>query len=270
MMRIRLAARRARGLLARSGRAARLAVRIRHQANQVVAQHLTASKDPDRNGEHWLLEQLAPLHVFVDIGANVGDWTARVLEANPAARGVVIEPGRLAANRLRERFGNLSNVTIHAVAAGQSAGHADFWEQPDAGVTSSLVDDYGTGDRVVSRRVEVAALADILEAERISHVDLLKIDAEGYDSFVLMGATMLLREARIKVIQFEYNRAWEAAGATLSSAAQLLESFGYRLLLLQPHGLREYELREFGEFFLYSNFVAVHDDGRRQLGLDRP
>ena len=266
MTQLRLIARRVRARLARSSGAARLAVRVRHQANQVISQHLTASKDPEHNGEHWLLSQLGRIGVVVDIGANVGDWTARVLETSPAAQAIVIEPGELAASRLQDRFGDRSNVTIHAVAAGEVAGHSDFWEQPDAGVTSSLVGDYGIADRVAPRRVEVAALADILEAEQISHIDLLKIDAEGFDYFVLLGAARFLRDARIDVIQFEYNQGWEAAGATLSSAARLLESFGYRLMLLQPCGVRPYSPREFGEFFLYANFVAVNQQGRRYLG----
>ena len=256
-----------RALLARSSTAARLALRIRHQANQIISQHLTATKDPEHNGEHSLLSQLGRIDVVVDVGANIGDWTARVLETSPAARAIVIEPGELAAGRLHDRFGERSNVTIHAVAAGEAPGYSDFWEQPDAGVTSSLVDDYGIGDGVSPRRVEVAALADILEAEQVTHVDLLKIDAEGYDYFVLLGAAKLLSEARVDVIQFEYNRGWEAAGATLSSAARLLDSFGYSLALMQPHGVRPYSPREFGEFFLYSNFVAVHEAGRRRLGL---
>jgi len=55
----------------------------------------------------------------------------------------------------------------------------------------------------------------------------------------------MLADGAVDVIQFEYNRAWEAAGATLKAAADYLKSSGYRLALLQPNGLRKYDPAEF-------------------------
>eukprot|EP00959_Pyramimonas_sp_CCMP1952_P072712 1519210-Pyramimonas_sp.AAC.1 len=52
-------------------------------------------------------------------------------------------------------------------------------------------------------RVRQRTLAEIFHTLRLDHVDFLKIDAEGYDPFVLFGTGTAL--SRVKVIQFEYH-----------------------------------------------------------------
>ena len=45
--------------------------------------------DLNYNGERWIaqkLERQALLNTVFDVGANLGDWTAMILEANPASR----------------------------------------------------------------------------------------------------------------------------------------------------------------------------------------
>lgn len=89
---------------------------------------------------------------------------------------------------------------------------------------------------------------------------MLKIDAEGYDLHVLLGARGLLESRRIGVVQFEYNAPWARAGSTLSFAFQLLRGAGYRVFLLKAGGLYRFEPDRVGEYFHYSNFVALRLD----------
>ena len=60
------------------------------------------------------------------------------------------------------------------------------------------------------------------EAERlnIDHIDLLKIDVEGYEPRVLAGATRLLKERRIRAVLCEFNEHWLLQGG---SSPQALE-----------------------------------------------
>src|SRR3954468_16629026 len=97
------------------------------------------------------------------------------------------------------------------------------------------------------------------EATRLGldHIDLLKIDAEGYDLHVLRGAQRLLKEQRIDVIQFEYGEAWPYAGSTLSAAYQLLEGAGYQVFALKGEQLVKVDYQLYGEYFRYTNFVAA-------------
>src|SRR5256885_229728 len=81
--------------LGRSRTVTRGAVLMRNQCNRVIAYHLSRSHDAADNGELWLVRQLAPeLRTFVDVGANVGDWSAGVLDVAPSATGILVEPSR--------------------------------------------------------------------------------------------------------------------------------------------------------------------------------
>ncbi|HTV73579.1 MAG TPA: FkbM family methyltransferase [Candidatus Acidoferrales bacterium] len=88
-------------------------------------------------------------------------------------------------------------------------------------------------------------------------VDLLKIDAEGYDLQVMRGAESLIKSRRIGVIQFEYNRAWQLVGDTLRGAYLLLEEAGYKIFVLKRDGLFTLDYKLYEEYFEYTNFVAV-------------
>jgi hypothetical protein len=63
-----------------------------------------------------------------------------------------------------------------------------------------------------------------------STIDVLKIDTEGADTWVLQGAYQLLKEKRIKHIFFEENKVRMSALGILSETAKdLLLSCGYQI-----------------------------------------
>jgi FkbM family methyltransferase len=239
--------------LGRSPRATRAAVLLRNQCNRVIRYHVTPSDDPANNGEMWLLDTLAPrLGVFVDVGANVGEWTAALLERAPKARGVLVEAGPEAAERLRTRFGD--RVDVVAAAAGDQEGVATFWEEEGAGERSSLLP--GFSDEAVERSVPMTTVDALAASFGLDQIDLLKVDVEGFDARVIRGASGLLEKRRIGALQFEYNRPWISAGDTLLGTIRELEALGYRTSLLTSRGLTNVD-PQWGEFFDYANLVAL-------------
>jgi hypothetical protein len=86
-------------------------------------------------------------------------------------------------------------------------------------------------------------------------VDYLKIDAEGYDFYVLKGAGKLLAAQRVALGQFEYGDAWRLSGSTLTFAIRWLADLGYQCFLLKGSGLYTPRPEEYGEYFGYSNYV---------------
>jgi FkbM family methyltransferase len=242
-----------------------LAVTIMNQCRAIL--HASAIEkgthgpvDTPGNSEAWLIRRIAPwASVFVDVGANRGDWTALFLKYNPSpSRGVLFDPAVWAYDHLLHRFGHHSSLTIVNAACAEAVGEGEFYEEPVGWGSSSLVHESAPTGRLT--RVRMTTLDEELPRLGLSSIDVLKIDAEGADLLVLRGAQRLLREQRVALIQFEYNGCWPYTSSTLAAAYQLLESSGYHVFLLKRCELIELNYRRYGEYFAYSNFVAVRPD----------
>lgn len=197
---------------------------------------------------------------FIDVGANIGDWTAALQQlSRPTARFVAYEPSRSAFDPLKLRFAETESVLVREVAIGDEPGTQTLFEEPDAGKGSSFVPGF-LRTSGAERSVSVTTLD--LEIDRLQWpwVDLVKIDAEGYDFRVLRGAHTSLRAHRMRLIQFEYNRSWQLAGNTLFGAFAYLKEAGYETYLLKREGLFRLNYRLYEEYFEYSNYVAVSPD----------
>lgn len=255
---------RAHAFLSSSPRAVRAAVKIRNQANAIVATHfsrLSVSTDAGLNGENALARHIAPhVRAFVDVGGNRGDWTAHLLQhAGNAPFGLVFEPNEGCRRILQVRFSNSPGVEIVGAAVSDYAGQTEFFESGADSQLSSL-DLANAGENATRHVVPVVTLDEELASRGWDRVTLVKIDTEGNDYFVLRGARSLLERRRIDVLQFECNHTWGAAGTTLRGAVNLLRSHGYRVCHLRPEGLFDVDFEFFGHEFGYGNWVGFHED----------
>ena len=243
--------------LARSSLATKIAILLRNQCRRIIACQLSEGPDAAINGEDWLISLLAPGSLtFVDVGANKGDWTSSFLEASGAAKGLLFEPGMTALDFLHQRFDSVKNIEIIDAAVADYVGETSFFEEPDLGVTSSLISHWANNS-AVEIKCTVTTLETELKKRNWEYLDFLKLDCEGYDFKVLQGAANLILDQKIGVIQFEYNSAWSFAGSTLIAALNFLKSGEYDVFLLKSSGLHSFDYNVYGEFFEYSNFVAV-------------
>ncbi len=254
--------------LGRSPLAVRLSVMIRNQCDAVIAYHLGATHSADENGELWLANRVAPhCQFFIDAGANTGRWTDLILgRASPSVRGLLIEPGRGALKQLRSRHGADPRLEIADLALGSAPGEAKFYEEGEGGESSSLIAEY-VRDPGASYVVPISTIDREIASRHVGVVDLLKIDAEGYDARILRGAEQALSAHQVRAVQFEYGVNWLAAGDTLLNTTSWLRGFGYELWLLTHDGLREFDYERFGDFFRYSNFVALAPGARDAFQL---
>jgi FkbM family methyltransferase len=246
---------------------AKLCVRLRNQANCIVGYHLGESPDSAMNGEYRLSDFLAPrCKAFIDVGANVGDWTERFLRVSPA-RGILFEPSERCAALLREKFKN-KPITLRNVAVGEKSGFIRFVEEENFSHASASAQTYAPSEHpgeVVVREVPMVKLDDELQSVEFN-IDFVKIDTEGFDLRVLKGAESALRDRRIKFVQFEYNSHWIGTGSSLKEAKDFLESVSFDLFLIRSTGLHPLNYSYWGEYFRYSNFLACHFEDKHLLG----
>lgn len=175
--------------------------------------------------------------LFVDVGANYGYFTCMWAAARADNRVIAFEAsprnlGKVTANV--ERNGLQSRVTIVPKAAGRELGRMSFSLGPEhetgwGGLSLS------PGSNEVE--VEVTTLDDHFAAMPDAPViDVLKIDTEGADTWVIQGAEKLLTEKRIKRLFFEENTSrMEMLGIRLGEAPDLLRKLGYTVELLGPN-----------------------------------
>lgn len=248
-------------LAGRSGAAARLAVKLRNQANAVVAAHLSGVESPAANGEYALIDLVAPSAVtFIDVGANAGDWSARFLErTGRSCAGLVVDANSRCVEALRARFAGRAGLKVLDAAMSDYCGSATFFEATGtASALSSLTEVGAEAGAMAPRLVRVTTLDEEVASLGWSRVSMLKIDAEGHDFFVLRGARRLLSEKRVDFVQFECNSTWNAVGVSIVAAAAFLASLGYRLFQLQPAGVRPVDVAYFRDCGS-ANWVALHE-----------
>jgi FkbM family methyltransferase len=251
-------------VIARSRLLSRLALRLRNEAGLIVG--LNLAEDFRTEGLERFLAHVGPgLTRFVDVGANVGNWTQQLLRhTTPDVRGLLFEPSASAMDRLRLSLGSDERVELVQEAVSDIDGEVTFFEEADAGEGSSLLASIANV-RAIASPVRATTLYSALEERGWSTVDLVKIDAEGFDFHVLRGAEHLLADHRIRLVQFEYNWSWMEAGSTLARARQLLRDHGYELYLMRSGGLYTVPFTRYGEFFSYANFVAVSPEARSMV-----
>lgn len=236
----------------------RLAAAARLVTNEV---RLDTPNDMEANGEA-LVQRAARLveePVVFDVGARFGEWTESLLR-QPGTEPTVhaFEPSSWSFQQASDALAG--RAIVHKIALSSERGYADLNVVHDGAGTNSLVRFGDTGRLGVehpTERVEISTVSAVAEAEGISRITLLKIDAEGHDLAVIQGARGLTDEQRVDLIQFEYNWRWVGSRAFLLDAFEELQPRGYRLGKVTRRGIELYprwhhELERFVE----GNYLA--------------
>ena len=138
--------------------------------------------------------------VVIDVGAFIGYYTVLAALANPRARVYALEPMSRTAVRLRHnvKLNELRNVTVLDVAAASTTGTSALW-QLSHGMPSSVSLSrafMATVPGATAKDVPTVRLDDLVDAEGIEHVDLIKLDTESTEPDILAGAPKLLDRDR--------------------------------------------------------------------------
>ena len=179
----------------------------------------------------------APFVLF-DVGANDGDYlNAALATVGDRLKAWSFEPQSVSFRKLRERFGADLRIKLKQSAVGSEAGTVDLFFSSEGETTASVVRSSIPG-QVRSETVPVTTIDQACEEEQVSQIDLLKIDTEGHEMAVLLGATRMIESGSIAAIQFEFGDMFLHTPYHFTDIWQLLSSryVFYRIL---RHGLVE-------------------------------
>lgn len=217
--------------------------------------------DMERNGECWLLERVASLRpsVLFDVGANIGDWTGHARRAMPDVAIHVFEAMPDTYARMADELARHDGLVLNHLALGDgSSDHLDMWMPRDHTEATAVREAGGDGPAVSVP----ATSGDRYVAEHgIDHIDLLKIDVEGFEWEVLAGFVRTIAEGRVDVVQFEHTT-WQAVPARrwLGDYVALFEQAGFVVGKLMPNHLDVHAYTYGDEQFPGANYVAVRRD----------
>jgi FkbM family methyltransferase len=193
----------------------------------------------ERNVVAWFLRLLAEADrpIVYDVGANYGYFT--LLAARRSTWVHSFEPVSKTAAGLEAtvRRNAISNVTVHRTALSDAEGRATMTLFSSSGNDSFIErhhDDVSHLRTLGEEEVEVATI-DRLVAAGLERPDLIKIDAEGAERQILVGAAATLGEHR-PMLLLEYNHPLAIdAGYTLADLVAALDGTHEVLFLDHDH-----------------------------------
>ena len=182
------------------------------------------------------LRLVAPGTTVVDVGANSGLFSLLAARRDPFVRVHALEPVARVFSVLEANvaLNALDNVTCHRLACSDRSGpstlHVPAGEPVPvmASLLSGWADTAATGEPV-----ECTTIDELVDAERMDTVDVVKIDAEGSEDAVLRGAHATLRGHRPFVLAEVLGRS--GLGASVTAA---LAEHDYRFFRLGSAGVR--------------------------------
>lgn len=206
----------------------------------------------------------------IDVGANVGTYSRRLLEETEAVV-LAFEPLPLAFDELKSlslEYPDRLFPINKGLGDAEAVLNLRFGE---SNIALASFEPSAMNIAYVARfnnkivECQITSLDNFAKEGGItfdfSAIDLLKIDTEGYEYKVLLGASSLISKNPPKIVQIEYNTHQMYTANTLHQFHKLLPN--YRMFRLLPHGrglTPIYANRPTDNIFTFCNIIFVRKD----------
>jgi FkbM family methyltransferase len=198
-----------------------------------------------------------PIVIF-DIGANDGDYieVIRRVIARDDIQVYSFEPQRSSFLSLQANFGNDEKIHLRQLAVGKEKGTVELFFSDDGDSTASL-HPAGCNANLRSEKVEMTTVDAICEESAIESIDFLKIDTEGHEVDVLLGARSMIEAGRVSVIQFEFGDTFLHTGYYFQDIFEMLAP-RYTIYRILRSGLFEVSRYTHDlEIYKIANFLCI-------------
>ena len=207
--------------------------------------------DLETNGELWYLKTLPSGSVVLDVGANVGKY-AQAAQQIPGAQIHCFEPSCTTFKKLSS---NVTGVVLNNVGCGAQESRLTLYGDGNDSTLDSLMRRDLSSKEIehgkVVQQVKVITLDDY--CADFEHIDLLKLDIEGFELEALKGCKTLLQQKKIKRIQFEFGGTSYEARVYVRDFYEMLSDFVFYRLVPNgkiPLGRYSEEYEKFNTNFL--------------------
>lgn len=239
---------------------------------ETTTYHATRLRDQVIRGQYepdmlTVRKLLRPGDTVVDIGAHEGFYSLLLAQAvGPSGKVYACEPNEENLRYLRENI-NINaaqNIVIIPKAIGNETGRKKFYCAEGLGAWGSLDTRWSGQEHFIE--VEVDTLDRVL-ADVTSPISFMKVDTEGNDYYVILGADSILSEHKPHLcVEVSYSY-WAMIEASLESMLNKFRDKGYTLFWLNEGKFMPYPTGLSRRVF---NLYAFHETKLPQLRRDRP
>lgn len=160
-----------------------------------------------------------------DVGANVGQSALKYIKQFPQSEIYCFEPVEKTFKELQKNVGVYSNVHTYNMAFGKEASVLEMVIHDDSCINSFV----NIWNEKNLQAIPVHTLAEFTRQQKIDRINFLKIDTEGFDLNVLIGAQDLLERKAIDIIQVECGFNDNKIQVNIMEFQHYLEKFDYAL-----------------------------------------
>lgn len=209
-----------------------------------------------------LLGSNTAIQLAIDVGGNVGNYTAAIRQAHPDAEVHMFEPASTNIKTLTSRFDGDANVVIQPYALASSVSEATLYSDKPGSVLGSLTKrrlDHRGNPFDVAESVTTRVFDDYWQNTLNGRtIDLFKLDIEGHELDALNGSTHALEHTRI--VQFEFGGCNIDTRTFFQDFWYFFKERNFSLYRITPGGVALIDkYRERDEFFSTTNYLAVSD-----------
>lgn len=165
-----------------------------------------ASGYADYSGELFIIKQLKKDladGVIFDIGANVGDWSKFVIEEykDISYKLYMFEPSLVTFKQLKNNIAQSRSRFLYPIGFGDKKENLQIFYDNEAQGSASIL----MKGAKFSEDIQIDTIDDFCKENSIEKIDFLKMDVQGYEYNILLGAKEMLSRGKIKYIQFEFD-----------------------------------------------------------------
>jgi FkbM family methyltransferase len=201
--------------------------------------------------------------IIIDIGANTGIYALSAQCINPQAKVYAFEPIQrvyemLVANNKLNRF----NIGCIKKAVSMESGYVEVYDVPlEIEYTVSLEYDILKDEQnSIIVQLEKIDLATFIEEERLSQIDLIKMDVEYHEYQVLKGMKGYLKQMRpdmlIEIVD-------EDLGEKINTS---LTGLDYKYFNIDDKNNNIIEVAKISKSFTY-NYLICKEESAKKIGL---